>query len=240
MESRKDKLDEDSLRRLDRNPLRILDSKNPDVQSALDGAPALPDFLGTESRTHFTGLQALLNGLGVEFQVNPRLVRGLDYYSHSVFEWISDDLGAQGTICAGGRYDGLVELQGGKPWPAVGFAMGLERIIELLRENGEREPSAAHAYLVLAGEGVQGVGLQLARRLREALPGLRLISNIGGGSFKAQFKRADKSGAQLALVIGEDEAARKQVTVKPLRDERDQFTVSHTELTEHLRNLIDR
>jgi histidyl-tRNA synthetase len=240
LESRKDKLDEDSLRRLDRNPLRILDSKNPDVQSALDGAPALPDFLGTESRAHFTGLQELLNGLGVEFQVNPRLVRGLDYYSHSVFEWISDDLGAQGTICAGGRYDGLVELQGGKPWPAVGFAMGLERIIELLRENGEREPSAAHAYLVLAGEGVQGVGLQLARRLREALPGLRLISNIGGGSFKAQFKRADKSGAQLALVIGEDEAARKQVTVKPLRDERDQFTVSHTELTEHLRNLIDR
>lgn len=238
LESRKDRLDEDSLRRLDRNPLRILDSKNPDVQATLDGAPELPDFLGDESRRHFSGLQELLGAVGVEYRLNPRLVRGLDYYSNAVFEWISDDLGAQGTICAGGRYDGLVEMQGGKPWPAVGFAMGLERIVELLKQSEPLESRPPHAYLVMAGEGVSGQGLALAERLRERLPGLRLQCNVGGGSFKAQFKRADKSGALVALVIGEDEAARAEVTVKPLREDLPQQTVPESELPGRLAEFI--
>jgi len=238
LESRKSRLDEDSLRRLERNPLRILDSKNPDVQAALDGAPALPDFLGDESRQRFSGLQELLDAVGVEYRLNPRLVRGLDYYSHAVFEWISDDLGAQGTICAGGRYDGLVEMQGGKPWPAVGFAMGLERIVELLRHGEAVESPPPHAYVVMAGEGSQARGLALAERLREQIPDLRLQCNVASGSFKAQFKRADKSGALAALVIGEDEAARGEVTVKPLREDAPQQTVSESELPDRLRKLI--
>ncbi len=237
--SRKDQLDEDSLRRLDRNPMRILDSKNPDVQKALDGAPELAAFLGGESRAHFEGLLELLDDLGVEYRVNPRLVRGLDYYSHCVFEWITAELGAQGTICAGGRYDGLVEMQGGKPWPAVGFAMGLERIVELLRQDREVTPLAPHAFLVLAGEHAIRAGLGLAERLRTELPGLRLVSNVGGGSFKAQFKRADRSGAALALVIGEDEAAHGEITVKPLREEAEQVTVGEAELVEHLRARME-
>lgn len=237
--SRKDRLDEDSLRRLDRNPMRILDSKNPDVQKALDGAPELAEFLGDESKAHFEGLLELLDDLGVEYRVNPRLVRGLDYYSHCVFEWITAELGAQGTICAGGRYDGLVEMQGGKPWPAVGFAMGLERIVELLRQDREVTPPAPHAFLVLAGEHATRMGLGLAERLRTELPGLRLVSNVGGGSFKAQFKRADRSGAALALVIGEDEAVHGEITVKPLREEAEQVTVGEAELVEHLRARME-
>ncbi len=238
LEDRKDQLDEDSLRRLDRNPLRILDSKNPAVQAALDGAPQLPDYLGEESRAHFEGLLELLQELGVEYTVNPRLVRGLDYYCHSVFEWISNDLGAQGTICAGGRYDGLVEIQGGRPWPAVGFAMGLERIIELIRQVRECEATAPHAYLVLAGENAERAGLGLAERLRAELPGLRLVSNVGGGSFKAQFKRADKSGARVALVVGEDEVSNGTVTVKWLREDAPQETLEAARLKITLHELI--
>lgn len=237
LESRRERLDEESLRRLDRNPLRILDSKNPEVQEALEGAPALPEFLGPESRHHFDGLRELLGALGVTFQVNPRLVRGLDYYSHAVFEWISEDLGAQGTICAGGRYDGLIEMQGGKPWPAVGFAMGLERIIELLRQVREVEPPSPHAYLVMVGDGTETYGLELAERLRSKLPGLRLLSNVGSGSFKAQFKRADRSGADVAIVIGESEAASGEVTIKWLRKDAPQETVSASDLAGHLRAL---
>jgi len=225
LESRKDALDEDSLRRLDRNPLRILDSKNPVVQEALSDSPNLADYLGQESRDHFTKLLNFLDELGVGYVVNPRLVRGLDYYSHAVFEWISEDLGAQGTICAGGRYDGLVEMQGGKPWPAVGFAMGLERIVELLRQAHEFEAQPPHVYLVLAGSETSGPGLLLAERLREELPALRLVSNVGGGSFKAQFRRADRSGARVALVLGEDEISSGTATVKFLREDIPQKTV---------------
>ncbi len=237
LEARKQRLDEDSLRRLDRNPLRILDSKNPEVQEALDGAPSLSDFLGEESRQHFDKLLELLDKLNVEHHVNTRLVRGLDYYSHAVFEWISDDLGAQGTICAGGRYDGLIEMQGGKPWPAVGFAMGLERTIELLRQGPAIEPDPLHAYLVMAGEGTLGRGLFVAEHLRASLPGLKLMTNMGGGSFKAQFRRADKSGADIALVIGEEEATRNQVTIKRLREEAPQETVPEADLPTRLREI---
>ncbi len=239
LETCRHSLDRDSLRRLDRNPLRILDSKNPEVQAALSGSPSLADYLGEESRSHFRQLLNFLDDLGVGYTVNPRLVRGLDYYSHAVFEWISDDLGAQGTICAGGRYDGLVEMQGGKPWPAVGFAMGLERIVELIRQERSLEAQAPHAYLVMVGSEATASGLMFAERLRHEYPGLRLVTNVGGGSFKAQFKRADRSGAELALVLGEDEVAAGTVTVKFLREDVPQQTVSVASLAELLAKVIE-
>jgi len=225
LSARKSDLDADSLRRLDRNPLRILDSKNPEVQSLLQDAPALSDYLGEESRDQFSGFLHLLDSFGVTYSVNSRLVRGLDYYSHAVFEWISGDLGAQGTVCAGGRYDGLVEIQGGRPWPGVGFAMGQERLVELMRAQAEPAPDAPHVYLVMAGEGAIESGLKLAEMLREKVAGLRIESNLGGGSFKSQFKRADRSGARLALVLGEDELKLGKATIKHLRDESGQEQV---------------
>ncbi|MDX1380819.1 MAG: histidine--tRNA ligase [Xanthomonadales bacterium] len=236
---REAQLDEDSRRRLDRNPLRILDSKNPDVQSVLDGAPVLRDYLGPESRSHFERCLALLERFGIAFTVNPRLVRGLDYYSHTVFEWITDALGAQGTVCAGGRYDGLVEIQGGRPWPGIGFAMGLERLVELMRTQAEPPAETPDVYLVMAGEGTTSRGLALAEQLRDAVPRLRLQANLGGGSFKAQFKRADRSGAALALVVGEDELERGEVTVKPLREDSGQHQVALDELAGWLENWLD-
>jgi histidyl-tRNA synthetase len=217
--ARRGQLDADSRDRLDRNPLRILDSKNPEVQAVLGDAPLLGDYLGQESHAHFAGFLALLKEFGIRYEVNPRLVRGLDYYSHTVFEWITDELGAQGTVCAGGRYDGLVEIQGGRPWPGIGFAMGQERLVELMRLQAEPSSDAPHVYLVMAGSGSVPAGLQLAERLRGAVPRLRIQSNLGGGSFKSQFKRADRSGARLALVLGEDELAEGAATVKHLRDE---------------------
>lgn len=231
-------LDDDSLRRLDRNPLRILDSKNPAVQDLLVEAPLLSDFLGTDSVRHFSGFRRLLDGFSVDHEVNPRLVRGLDYYSHTVFEWITDELGAQGTVCAGGRYDGLVEIQGGKPWPGVGFAMGQERLIELMRVQSEPAHETPHAYLVMAGEGTIAGGLQLAERLRQSVRGIRVQSNLGGGSFKAQFKRADRSGAALALVLGEDELQRGEVTIKHLRSGAEQEKVSLEDLEIWFRNYL--
>ena len=216
--AKKADLDADSLRRLDRNPLRILDSKNPAMQALLEGAPVLHDFLGEESSSQFSQFRSLLDSFGVEYQVNPRLVRGLDYYSHTVFEWITDELGAQGTVCAGGRYDGLVEIQGGRPWPGVGFAMGQERLIELMRNQAEPGCDTPHVYLVMAGQGTIEAGLVLAEKLREQLQGIRIQSNLGGGSFKSQFKRADRSGAPLAIVLGEDELRKGQVAIKHLRD----------------------
>jgi histidyl-tRNA synthetase len=230
LSERKGELDADSLRRLDRNPLRILDSKNPEMQALLADAPELGDFLGAESQDYFSGFCGLLETLGVGYEINPRLVRGLDYYCHAVFEWISDDLGAQGTVCAGGRYDGLVEIQGGRPWPGVGFAMGQERLVELMRSQSEPRRRSPHAYLVMAGSGTQSAGLELAEKLRNSVPSLRLQSNLGGGSFKAQFKRADRSGAALALVLGEDELARQQLSIKHLRDETEQETVAFDQL----------
>jgi histidyl-tRNA synthetase len=239
LSARKGDLDADSLRRLERNPLRILDSKNPDMQSLLQKAPVLSDYLGEESKDQFSGFRRLLDSFAVAYTVNPRLVRGLDYYSHVVFEWISDELGAQGTVCAGGRYDGLVEIQGGRPWPGVGFAMGQERLVDLMRAQAEPAPDAPHVYLVMAGEGTVEGGLNLAEKLRERVPGLRIESNLGGGSFKSQFKRADRSGASLGVVLGEDELKAGKVTIKHLRDESGQAQVGLEDLESWFRQWLE-
>ncbi|OOG20791.1 histidine--tRNA ligase [Thioalkalivibrio denitrificans] len=233
-------LDEDARRRLHTNPLRILDSKNPDMREVIRRAPSLLDHLDAESEAHFEGLKALLDAAGIAYTVNPALVRGLDYYSRTVFEWITDTLGAQGTVCAGGRYDALVEQLGGRPTPAAGFAMGLERLLAMMEAAGSLPPAPApHAYLVLAGEGTLASGLRLAERLRDELPGLRLVVNGGGGGFKAQIKRADKSGALLALILGESELQAGTIGVKPLRDAAaEQETVAQDALVEYLRNCI--
>ena len=231
LSARRELLDEESLRRLHTNPLRILDSKNPDMQELIAGAPSLMEYLGEESKAHFEALCAGLDKVGVSYLVNPRLVRGLDYYSRTVFEWVTDRLGAQGTVCAGGRYDGLVEQLGGRHTPAIGFAMGVERLISLLEETDFATQTATiHAYMVLVGEGPQREGLVLAEQLRDSIPGLRLLTNCGGGSFKSQFKRADRSGAQYALVIGEDELQRGVVGVKALRDSSEQQEIALDDL----------
>ncbi len=232
-------LDDDTNERVERNPLRVLDTKNPQVQALLDDAPLLIDQLGEESLEHYRQLKAYLDLLGIEYHENPRLVRGLDYYCHTVFEWITDELGAQGTVCAGGRYDSLVEIQGGKPWPGIGFAMGKERLVELLRQKDDIAASAAHAYLVAVGESSTESALKLAYDLRAGSPGLRLVNNLNGGSFKAQFKRADRSGAGLALVLGEDEIKNGQVTVKFLRSGEAQLTLGRNETLDWIRNYID-
>ena len=236
---KRERLDEDCLRRLHTNPLRILDSKNPHMKDLIAGAPVMIEHMDETSVRHFDELKALLDVVGVAYIVNPRLVRGLDYYGRTVFEWITDRLGAQGTVCAGGRYDGLVAQLGGKPTPAIGFAMGLERLVAMLEEsNASPASNSPHAYLVLVGEGAQRHGAQLAERLRDALPGLRLVVNCGGGSFKAQFKRADKSGAALALIIGDDEVAKNVASVKPLRGEGDQMQMDIDALTDKLGGLV--
>jgi histidyl-tRNA synthetase len=239
LRGRVDELDEDSRRRLDSNPLRILDSKNPHMQALIAEAPQLPEYLDAESRSHFEELRALLEAGGLGYVVNPRLVRGLDYYGRTVFEWVTDRLGAQGTICAGGRYDGLVEFLGGRPTPAVGFALGLERLIGLLEAEGVGMPDTTpHVYLVLSG--VKGVrrGIVFAGELRDAVKGLRLLTNCGGGSFKSQFRRADRSGAGIALVIGDDEAEHGRVTLKPLRGEGAQETLPQMDAAARLGSLL--
>ncbi len=232
-----DLLDEDSQRRLHTNPLRILDSKNPDMQTLLNGAPVLADYLDEESNAHFAQLQALLSAANVGFDINPRLVRGLDYYSNTVFEWVTDKLGAQGTVCAGGRYDGLVEQLGGKPTPAIGFGMGVERLVLLLQEldliPGGLDQST-DVYLTVMGD-VLPQAMALAETLRGELPFLRLVTHCGGGSFKSQMKKADKSGAAVALILGEDEVARGEVTVKYLRSGEEQVTVAQSALAELLK-----
>jgi histidyl-tRNA synthetase len=213
-------LDEDSKRRLAGNPLRILDSKNPDMQRIVAGAPLLLDSLDSESREHFESLCAHLRSAGIAYQVAPHLVRGLDYYTRTVFEWTTDALGSQGTVCAGGRYDGLVAQLGGVDTPGVGWAMGQERIVLLLQQRDEElRRQRPQLYLVLVGAQAQIPGFKLAEQLREAWPELAVQVNLGGGSFKTQFKRADKSGAEFALVLGDDEAARGVVAVKALRRE---------------------
>ncbi len=230
-------LDADSEKRLLVNPLRILDSKNPQMQSLIEGAPSLTDSLGSESTDHFEQLQHLLRGNGIEPILNPRLVRGLDYYSHSVWEWTTDLLGAQATVCGGGRYDGLVEELGGKPSPAVGWALGMERLIELVTQVaadhiGSSEPDA---YLLASKEVDSLHALQLAELLRDSVPGCSIIQDPTGGSLKSQFKRADKSGAGWALVLGADEIEGGFVTVKPLRSTEEQRTLKRDELAEFLR-----
>ena len=232
-----EQLDEDSQRRLTSNPLRILDSKNAQTQALLADAPTLHDYLDQESRTHFEGLKARLEVAGIDYQINPKLVRGLDYYGRTVFEWVTDKLGSQGTVCAGGRYDGLVTQFGGKPTPGVGFAMGIERLV-LLLETLELVPAElnqpAHAYICAFGEASELAALGLAERLRDALPGLRLLVNAGGGSFKSQFKKADKSGARFALILGDDELAGRVVGCKPLRDDSEQQSIAWDALPECL------
>lgn len=225
----KEHLDEDSLRRLTTNPLRILDSKNPAMKSLITNAPILPDYLDDESKSHFSGLRNLLDSVGLKYVLNPYLVRGLDYYGKTVYEWTTEQLGAQGTICAGGRYDSLVETLGGKATPAVGFAMGLERVITLLEAIYSPNDNP-HIYVIVMGDKATQAGILLSEKLRDQMPDLRLMMNCGGGNFKAQFKRADKSGAKLALILAEDELARGVVSVKYLREEREQETHSQTEL----------
>ena len=232
-----EQLDEDSQRRLTTNPLRILDSKNAQTQALLVDAPTLHDYLDDESRAHFDGLKARLEAAGINYQINPKLVRGLDYYGRTVFEWVTDKLGAQGTVCAGGRYDGLVSQFGGKPTPGVGFAMGIERLV-LLLETLELVPEElnqpAHAFFCAFGDAAALRAAGLAPRLRDALPGLRLLVNAGGGSFKSQFKKADKSGARYALILGDDELAGRVVGCKPLRDDSEQQSIAWDALPERL------
>ena len=230
-------LDEDSQRRLTTNPLRILDSKNAQTQALLVGAPTLADYLDEESRLHFEGVKARLDAVGIRYEINHKLVRGLDYYNRSVFEWVTDKLGAQGTVCAGGRYDGLVTQLGGKPTPGVGFAMGVERLIlllETLQLLPEELNAPADLYLCAFGEAAELAALALVERLRDELPGMRLLLNSGGGSFKSQFKKADKSGARFALILGEDELAARVVGCKPLRDDAQQQNIGWDALPAHL------
>ncbi|HCH2592565.1 TPA: histidine--tRNA ligase [Vibrio parahaemolyticus] len=238
LEQHIDVLDEDCKRRMHTNPLRVLDTKNPDIQAILGDAPRLSEYLGEESKAHFAGLCELLDAAGIEYTVNERLVRGLDYYNRTVFEWITESLGAQGTVCGGGRYDGLVEQLGGKPTPAVGFAMGLERLVlmlETLELTDVRR--SVDVYVVTAGEGTMMAGMKLAEQLREAISGVRVMNHFGDGNFKKQFKRADKVGAVVALVLGENEVADNTVVLKDLVGG-EQETYSQAEVAEKIAALI--
>ena len=232
-------LDDDSKRRLHTNPLRILDSKEAGTQAILDAAPKLPDYLDEDSRQHFAQLCALLDAAGIRYEVNPRLVRGLDYYNKTVFEWVTSALGAQGTVCAGGRYDGLVEQLGGSATPAVGFAIGLERLVLLLEAVHAPEPVAdADIFVMAVGEGGAQAGLLLAETLRDEMADVRVVYNCGGGSFRSQFKKADKSGAMVALILGGDEIAQKTVSIKWLRREAEQQTVAQADVVAALREKM--
>ena len=237
----KSQLDEDSIRRLDKNPLRILDSKNPDMQGLIKGAPVMTDYLDEASAAHFEGLTSLLDAAGVTYKVNPRLVRGLDYYNLTVFEWVTDALGSQGAVCAGGRYDGLVEKLGGRPTNGIGWAMGAERLIALYEEcGGEPAERNADAYVVAVGDAAFRLGMKTAESLRNAIPGVRVEMNLGGGSFKSQMKRADKSGAAFAVVLGEEEVSKGEAGLKPLRTGDSQVTVSLDRLAETLAEKLGR
>nr|WP_255321464.1 MULTISPECIES: histidine--tRNA ligase [Pseudomonas aeruginosa group] len=237
LQERFEQLDEDSQRRMTTNPLRILDSKVESTQALLVGAPTLHDYLDEESIAHFEGLKARLDAVGLRYEINQKLVRGLDYYCRTAFEWVTDKLGAQGTVCGGGRYDGLVSQFGGKPTPGVGFAMGVERLV-LLLETLDVIPAElnrpADLYVCAFGEPAELAALALAEQLRSSIPGIRLLVNAGAGSFKSQFKKADKSGARYALILGEDEVANRVVGFKPLRDEGEQQSIAWDALPEHL------
>ncbi len=237
LNANRDQLDEDSIRRLDSNPLRILDSKNPEMKSMISSAPSLLEYLDTESAEDFERMKQYLDDAGIEYTINPKLVRGLDYYCKTVFEWVTDQLGAQGTVCAGGRYDGLVEQLGGRSTPAAGFALGIERLLAM-REAANIEVPQGHPdiYLLLQGESSSRKGLPLAEKLRDENPGLNVLSNCGGGSFKSQMKKADKSGASIALILGENEIAEDAVTVKFLREQKQQQTISQSEISKFLKN----
>ena len=232
-------LDEDSRRRLDGNALRILDSKQPGMRSLIEDAPLLTDYLDAESAAHFAALRAGLEALGVAYEVNPRLVRGLDYYSRTVFEWVTDALGAQDAVCSGGRYDGLITQLGGEPTPAIGFAMGVERVVALLTQAGSAPAAAApEIYIVVNGQRAEREGLRLAEQLRDALPGRGVLLNLGGGNFKAQFRRADRSGARLALILADAELDRGVAAVKPLRREDGQIDCPLHELPARIASFL--
>ena len=239
LQQHREQLDEDSKRRLESNPLRILDSKSPQTQSLLEEAPRLAEYIDAESQAHFDQLCSLLDAARIPYTVNPRLVRGLDYYGRTVFEWVTDQLGAQGTVCAGGRYDVLVEQLGGRTTPAVGFAMGIERLIALLESQHVSLPDKApHVYIVAVGEQAQRHGLLLSEQLRDSVPALRIMTHCGGGSFKSQFKKADRSGAHFALVLGDEELEQGRAGLKALREQTDQETVEFTALPDRLAEII--
>ncbi|MBI7214029.1 histidine--tRNA ligase [Pseudomonas aeruginosa] len=243
LQERFEQLDEDSQRRMTTNPLRILDSKVESTQTLLVGAPTLHDYLDEESIAHFEGLKARLDAVGLRYEINQKLVRGLDYYCRTAFEWVTDKLGAQGTVCGGGRYDGLVSQFGGKPTPGVGFAMGVERLVLLLETLGVIPAELnrpADLYVCAFGEPAELAALTLAEQLRSAIPGIRLLVNAGAGSFKSQFKKADKSGARFALILGEDEVANRVVGFKPLRDEGEQQSIAWDALPEHLAACLEQ
>ena len=237
LENHQDLMSEEEKERLVKNPLRILDTKNQALQDVLDGAPKLLDYLDDESREHFAQLCGLLDAVGIQYEINPKLVRGLDYYNKTVFEWVTSALGAQGTVCGGGRYDGLVEQLGGHATSGVGFAMGLERLVLLVQEVNKSIPvkSAVDIYVVYQGEGTTLAAFQLAEKLRSELPHLSTMLHCSGGNFKKQFKRADKSGATLALVLGESEVQNNQVVVKHLLGEAEQQTIDVDNLIEHIK-----
>jgi histidyl-tRNA synthetase len=238
-ESRRGELDEDSQRRLAGNPMRILDSKNPAMRPVIDEAPQITDHLDPASREHFDGLRAHLDASGIAYTVNPRLVRGLDYYTRTVFEWTTDALGAQDAVCSGGRYDGLVAQLGGQATPAIGWALGIERVTELLRVSGApAEGTPADVYVVLAGPRAETAGLALVERWRDALPGRRLVTHLGGGSFKSQLKRADRSGAALAVIIGDEEAAAGRAAIKPLRSDAPQQDCAWPEVPARIGTML--
>jgi histidyl-tRNA synthetase len=239
LEQHKDTLDEDCKRRMYSNPLRVLDSKNPDIQTLLNDAPELGDYLDEESREHFAGLCELLEQSGIPYTINQRLVRGLDYYNRTVFEWVTNSLGSQGTVCAGGRYDGLVEQLGGRATPGVGFAMGLERLVLLVQAVNPdfKAPAIVDAYVISSGTGTQSAAMQLAETLRDALPELKVMTNYGGGNFKKQFARADKWGARVALVLGETEVANQQIVVKDLQSGT-QETLAQSEIVARLASML--
>jgi histidyl-tRNA synthetase len=241
LKTRESELDEDSLRRLQTNPLRVLDSKNPQVQNAVKDAPKLIDCLDEESAKHFQGLCERLDNLGIQYRVNPALVRGLDYYNRTVFEWVTDSLGSQGTVCAGGRYDGLVEQLGGKATQGVGFAMGLERLVLMLQtlELDKNLVSVVDVYVTAMDESVELYARKVSETLRDDLPQLKIMNHCGGGNFKKQMKRADQSGANIALIIGQDEMASQQVTIKYLREQQPQETVSLNDLTHFTQKLFN-
>jgi histidyl-tRNA synthetase len=231
-------LDEESQSRLQRNPMRLLDSKHPDMQALIEKAPRITDHLDSESADHFSKLQEILTAAQVPFVINSRLVRGLDYYSRTVFEWVTDQLGAQGAICSGGRYDGLVEQLGGKATPAIGWAVGMERLVELYRVvNGAEVVQSPDVYMVAVGDGTAAQALLLAEQLRAELPGVAVEVNCGGGSYKSQFKRADKSGAAVALILGEQEIDARQIGFKPLRADQEQTSISWDKAAEAIAAL---
>jgi histidyl-tRNA synthetase len=237
LEKKRSLLDDDSLRRLDRNPLRVLDSKNPAMESVIAEAPSLIDFLDEASREHFESLKTMLDQENIPYQVNPRLVRGLDYYNATVFEWLADKLGAQSAICAGGRFDGLVHDLGGKPTPAIGFALGLERLIALLVELKLTGSDASpHIYVCMLGEAAEYQGRRMSELLRDQ--GLRVECHCGAGSLKSQLKRADKSGARLALIIGDAESSTRTVKIKNMRTGQEQHHVAQTDVWEHARACL--